>query len=165
MQNENGDWVIPSTRRPDGTWRKEIKVKAGYVPQEEVGVFQTVASRAAARASIPGLAPQSATTTNKTKKKSKKIEELDKQSCQVDNISSAMAPLSISSESHDPEPILLSTDEINMKKLRGLKKKLKDIIDLEKNIADGKINPNPEQIQKIERKKAILDEIDSLEKL
>jgi hypothetical protein len=34
-----GERVIRGTRRPDGTYRKDLKVRAGYVPQDEQPVY------------------------------------------------------------------------------------------------------------------------------
>lgn len=37
--NDQGERVIMGSRRPDGTFRKDIKVRAGYVPQDEQPVY------------------------------------------------------------------------------------------------------------------------------
>jgi hypothetical protein len=39
---ENGEKFLPGSRRPDGTIRKERRIRAGYVPQDEQPVYQSV---------------------------------------------------------------------------------------------------------------------------
>ncbi|XP_041014678.1 partner of Y14 and mago-like [Juglans microcarpa x Juglans regia] len=38
---KEGERILGPTRRPDGTLRKPIRIRAGYVPQEEVGIYQS----------------------------------------------------------------------------------------------------------------------------
>ncbi len=38
---ETGEKLLPGSRRPDGTIRKERRIRAGYVPQDEQPVYQS----------------------------------------------------------------------------------------------------------------------------
>ncbi|KAL8540681.1 hypothetical protein ACS0TY_002061 [Phlomoides rotata] len=38
---KEGERILASTRRPDGTLRKPIRIRAGYSPQDEVAVYQS----------------------------------------------------------------------------------------------------------------------------
>lgn len=37
---KEGERILAPTRRPDGTLRKPVRIRAGYVPQEEVAIYQ-----------------------------------------------------------------------------------------------------------------------------
>lgn len=38
---KEGERLLGPTRRPDGTLRKPIRIRAGYVPQDEVAVYKS----------------------------------------------------------------------------------------------------------------------------
>ncbi|KIP12807.1 hypothetical protein PHLGIDRAFT_27183 [Phlebiopsis gigantea 11061_1 CR5-6] len=68
--------VIPESRRPDGTLRKEIKIRPGFTPQEDVSRFRGSRQQQMDRTSLPkghiiGWAPPSAASPAVTKPASK----------------------------------------------------------------------------------------------
>lgn len=38
---KSGERILAPTRRPDGTLRKPVRIRAGYVPQDEVAIYQS----------------------------------------------------------------------------------------------------------------------------
>ena len=41
---KEGERIVEPSRRPDGTLRKPIRIRAGYVPQDEVVIYQSKGS-------------------------------------------------------------------------------------------------------------------------
>ncbi|KAJ1560797.1 hypothetical protein HK405_005930, partial [Cladochytrium tenue] len=65
--------VIPASRRPDGSMRKEIRVRPGYVPQDEVARYSNSRLDAAKRVNLPaGVVPgMSAATASRSAESAK----------------------------------------------------------------------------------------------
>lgn len=167
-----GDSFIPASQRPDGTWRKARRVKEGYVPQEEVPLYESkgkqyinrqikplepvkLPSGHTAHTSIPGLfildnkEKKQQTVKKKSVKPSKVNEEVIKQ----------LRNIKIVEPQEDKTPI----DPV--KRLKNLKKKVREIETLEEKLKKGEISkPEKEQLAKIKRKNDLLMEINQLEK-
>ena len=152
--NEKGEWVIPGTRRPDGTYRKERIVKEGYVPQEEVKAFVSRGSMSKP-VGIPGLAPQPATVIPSkpaTRRSGKKVPSMQ-MSENATNLSAG--------EGFAEELAVPLTAE---KQLRNLRKKIREIDDLATRIAsDAKVPPTSDQMNKLSKKVGIMKEIADIE--
>merc|ERR1712071_178558 len=185
VRNDTGELFLPASRRPDGTWRKPRRVKEGYVPQEEVPVYESKGKQwaksqpsypvgmsplmAAAAAnkkandekpSIPGLAPAAAAKqTSKKKKNSEK-----KAQAEVKEVSKALAGFTIQEPVFNTPAPKTATATDPAKRLKNLKKKLKDIEALEIKVKKGELkNPDKDQQEKIKRKKDVAKEIQELE--
>ena len=106
--------------------------------------------------------------SNKKKKKSQNssnsavTSSTSKSDSQTFQSPPVMAAYSDTQQSQQNGPENVAVDPA--KKLRNLKKKLRDIETLEKKLADGSLtNPEPEQLEKVQRKGVMLDEIAQLE--
>jgi len=205
---DTGHLMCPGTKRPDGTWRKPRRIKEGYVPQDEVPLYESKGKQIAkARETnpIPGLSsnggsgnggifnmkidtfdhkalmgppkipglpdsvqlvPSSIETTAKKSNKKKKKNSSNHNS-QNQNNSQSLAVKQIELEIDNNTAAHESIENANVdpaKKLRNMRKKLRDIETLEKKIADGSLaKPEPEQLEKVARKPVMLEEIADLE--
>eukprot|EP00639_Heterosigma_akashiwo_P036420 CAMPEP_0194744470 /NCGR_PEP_ID=MMETSP0296-20130528/100888_1 /TAXON_ID=39354 /ORGANISM="Heterosigma akashiwo, Strain CCMP2393" /LENGTH=309 /DNA_ID=CAMNT_0039656621 /DNA_START=14 /DNA_END=944 /DNA_ORIENTATION=- len=192
---ENGDVVIPASRRPDGTMRKERKIKSGHVPQEEQTKFQTRHTQMAqGKPKLPpGMAPPaekvvpaSSKSKNNRRKKKKNTSTAADEEAEVGvaaltlggggGAAGAAAASTAADEEAEVGVAALTLGggggaagaaadggDAADKRLRKLRKKLRQARDLESKVKNGDTNPDEEQQQKLAGIPALEQEIAELE--
>ncbi|NP_001087999.1 partner of Y14 and mago [Xenopus laevis] len=191
VSDDSGKYIA-STQRPDGSWRKQRKVKEGYVPQEEVPVYENkyVKFFKSKPSLPPGLCEADGTTgqaqpskpdadasLSKTAKRNLKRKEKRKQEKgereQVEetrqdlervNISDTPVQKNVTSAHKNGSASSDNSAAEKAKKIKNLRKKLRQVEELQQKIDCGEIiQPSKEQLEKLARRKALEDEIEDLE--
>jgi partner of Y14 and mago protein len=166
VETNSGERHIPSSVRPDGTKRKEIKIRPGYKPPEDVEVYKNRTAAAFTSrhpAGIPGAEglkddkEGSATSSNKNakrreaRKKAKAVEDAEGKSKEgADN-----------DKQEDNVEEVVDPQVEREKKARNLKKKLKQAKDL-KEKKEGGAALLPEQFAKVIKINELIRELDAL---
>jgi len=187
FRDETGALFIKGTKRADGTWRKPRRVKEGYVPQEEVPLYESKGKQwANSKPDYPiGLAPDDVAKLRKTRedakvasnsipglptsggqgKTSKRSAKKKKNSKNEETIEQSPVKTNTANNKCDEDIDNLSQQEIK-NKLRNLRKKLKDIEKLEDRVNSGDIqDPDADQLKKLSSKDNVLSLIETFNEL
>lgn len=163
----DGQRVIPSSLRPDGSARKEIRVRPGYRPPEDVEIYKSRNAEAwknRGSGGVPGAdtaadATASAATTNEKNAKRKAARKRAKEA------SDAAPP----PEEEPPKPAepparlrtSEATDEEKEKMAKAIRKKIRQANEL-KGRKEGGEALLPEQLEKVIKVHELIRQLNSL---
>lgn len=164
ITNASGDRHIPSSVRADGSTRKEIKIKPGYRPPEDVEVYKNrtaAAWKSRGTGGVPGADTSETATspaTNKPSNKNAKRREARKKAKATDE-GEVEKDGETQTENVKPEEKDLEVEK--EKQARKLKKKLREARELQekKNKGEGLLQ---EQFEKVIKINELIRDLDKL---
>ncbi|XP_017002005.3 partner of Y14 and mago [Drosophila takahashii] len=181
LQSSEGKF-IPATKRPDGTWRKARRVKDGYVPQEEVPLYESKGKQFVQQRQAgvpPGMCPLVAAESKREREKQERTraKKQDKQpgvlvvppsTCPPPKVNQQQAQQeqinSISKALEDTLRLEGSQEADPAKQLKKLRKKIREIEQIESRIQAGEQKKlDKDQLDKVKKKSEILRQIKELE--
>ncbi|XP_045817477.1 partner of Y14 and mago-like [Trifolium pratense] len=114
QQQQQGERILAPTRRPDGTYRKQVRIRAGYTPQDEVAIYQPkpalMRKEMASHIGPPGYDPQ---LDSKPKTKAVKRNERKKEKKRLQANESNLEPTVVEDSSIKQEAVVSLTSQIN----------------------------------------------------
>ncbi|XP_045817822.1 partner of Y14 and mago-like [Trifolium pratense] len=191
QQQQQGERILAPTRRPDGTYRKQVRIRAGYTPQDEVAIYQPkpalMRKEMASHIGPPGYDPQldskpktKAVKRNERKKEKKRlqanesnleptvVEDSIKQEAVV-SLTSQINELAVSGDTSIVTPTTNSVEASEPigsaqdldKRIRALKKKIRLTEALQEKTAEQDLKP--EQLEKLAKLEDWRKELKQLE--
>ncbi|KAI6238037.1 Partner of Y14 and mago [Aphelenchoides fujianensis] len=150
IKSKDGQTYIPATQRPDGTWRKAVRVKEGYVPKDEKPRYQCKAQIEATQRQSGSKFPVG-WSPKELQKQAADIREQQRKKTEQPPAAA------------EPKSAPITAQDHVQKKIHTIQKKINDIDKLKERIANGELkNPEKTQLEKIERRPQLLEEIDKL---
>jgi partner of Y14 and mago len=173
VEDQSGERHIPSSVRPDGSKRKEIKIRPGYKPPEDVEVYKNRTAegfRNRGSGGVPGAeglkddeAGRSSAAANKN---AKRREARKKAKAAEDSMGETAATNGGATKSDGGKEVPQKEEPVDPevereKKARNLKKKLKQAKEL-KEKKEGGAALLPEQFAKVIKINELIRELDAL---
>lgn len=171
--NADGESYIPSSQRADGSTRKEIRVRPGYRPPEDIATYKNRSAEAwknRESGGVPGADEPHDTAKAELKNKNAKRreaarkktrEEEDDERQQLLKALQAQNLPQKKTQANSAAVILQDEDVENQKRIRNQLKKLRAIRDLKQKKADGE-KLSPDQLLKIGKETEVIRDLKKL---